>query len=143
MGKSIRSKSKRSNRTQLRKTFSDPIVNSRAEKIYKKIAEDTAQQNGQTIIGLRSVLQGSKKADAMEDEEVDEEDEEERKLALPAPFEQNLPQFAVSPFNHLSSAQKKQTPAVKVTERLREKAIAKAAAAAAKPKSTKKLEWFK
>jgi hypothetical protein len=142
MGKSIRSKIKRSNRTQLRKTFSNPIVKDRNEKIFKQIAEDTTAKAGPSIIALGKLLNNNKKSDAMDNDEAAEEEEEERKAAMPTAFANQLPQFANTPFGHLNKAQKAQTPAVKITERLREKAIAKGTVTA-KPKSTKKLEWFK
>ena len=44
MGKSIRSKVKRANRSILRRDFSDPICQLRADKIAKKQAVQTAKE---------------------------------------------------------------------------------------------------
>ena len=147
MGKSIRSKVKRANRTQLRKDFSDPIVKLRQDKIAKKMAEDLKERNGGSILGLRSALTGGKKEDDMDE---DAEEDEEDVLEKPAnPYAVQRKEQAMNPFGHMNRKAKAGAPNVVMAERLKEKAIKKANEQAIKegkiikPKSSKKMTWFK
>ncbi len=58
MAKSLRSKSKRHNRTQLRKEICLPRIVKTQEIIAKKIQEDLAQKSGTSILKLKAVFQG-------------------------------------------------------------------------------------
>ena len=142
MGKSIRSKVKRANRTQLRKTFSDPIVKTRAAALASKMEKDLANKGGQSILALRKTMGLEMKT---EEAEIAEEAEEERKAALPTPFEGglSLPISAMNPFGHVTQKSKDTAPAKTLLQRLKEKAVKKDPKNAPKKKSTKKLEWFK
>lgn len=147
MGKSIRSKSKRANRTQLRKTFSEPIVQHRTQMLAKKMEKDLSAKRGTSILALRNTL-GAKDGSSMDTgKETDtetKEAEEERKLALPLPFSAPLQQHALNPFGHVNSKSKAASPAAVAMQRAREKAIKKDnEQKAIRAKSTKKLEWFK
>jgi len=142
MGKSIRSKIKRANRTQLRKTFSEPIVQHRAAQLAKKVEQDMNAKKGTSILGLRKSLGAAMQT---EDVEAAQEQEEERKAALPLPFKDSLslPSAAMNPFQHNSTKTKAVTPAKTMLQRLKEKAVKKDPKNAPKRKSEKKLEWFK
>ena len=80
MAKGLRSKCKRANRAQLRKTLSDPIIKKRAELISKSIKEGLEKKEGVTTINaLKSAFQtaNGSAASTEEDMTVEEEDEEE------------------------------------------------------------------
>ena len=141
MGKSIRSKIKRANRTQLRKTFSEPIVRSREAALALKMEKDLAAKGGKSILALRKSMGVEM---VTEEAEVAEEAEEERKSALPAPFKDglSLPHGAMNPFGHVTLKNKETAPAQTMLQRLKEKAVKKNLKTAPK-KSTKQLEWFK
>ena len=80
MAKGLRSKCKRANRAQLRKTLSDPIIKKRAELISKSIKEGLEKKEGvSTINALKSAFQAvnSSATSTEEDMTIEEEDEEE------------------------------------------------------------------
>ena len=142
MGKSIRSKIKRANRTQLRKTFSDPIIKSRAAALASKMEKDLANKGGKSILALRKSMGMEMNT---EDAEIAQEAEEERKDALPIPFKDglSLPNSAMNPFGHVTQKSTDTAPAKTMLQRLKEKAVKKDPKNAPQKKSTKKLEWFK
>jgi len=142
MGKSIRSKVKRANRTQLRKTFSEPIIQHRAAQIAKKVEQDMNARAGSSILALRKSLGVTMQT---EESEAAAEKEEERKAALPIPFKDSLslPSGAANPFSHISTKAKAAAPAQTMLQRLKEKAVKKDPKNVPKKKSNKKLEWFK
>lgn len=81
MAKGLRSKCKRANRAQLRKTLSDPIIKKRAELISKSIKEGLEKKEGvSTIDALKSAFQAANGAVTSAEDDMtieDEEDEEE------------------------------------------------------------------
>lgn len=56
MAKGLRSKSKRKNRTALREAICIPRIKKDQELLSQKLLESFNQKNGETIIGLKSVL---------------------------------------------------------------------------------------
>jgi CO dehydrogenase/acetyl-CoA synthase beta subunit len=80
MAKGLRSKCKRANRAQLRKTLSDPIIKKRAENIAIKIKEGLENKAGVTTINaLKNAFKaaGSAEEDMIVEEDEEEEEEEE------------------------------------------------------------------
>ena len=78
----MRSKCKRANRAQIRKTLTAPIIKKRAEAISKKIKEGLENKEGvNTINALKGAFQIAGSNAATTDEnmlvEADEEEEEE------------------------------------------------------------------
>lgn len=154
MGKSIRSKVKRANRSQLRKEFSDPIVRKRQEAIAKRVAKNIEERNGSSIMGLRSALQGEsdqkKNPDEMDDDTdgnndentKKEKEEEEVDLEKPSAFKKPLvlKGEGLNPFGHMSRKEKASNPSAVIQRRLKEDRVKNLKP---KPQSKKKLEWFK
>lgn len=56
MAKGIRSKRMRKNRAGLRKSFAQPIVDKRQEKIAQAIEDQLKEKRGETIKALKNVL---------------------------------------------------------------------------------------
>ena len=79
MAKSIRSKSKRANRAQLRKSFVDPIIKKRQDIMNAQLADSVERRSGKSIIGLKSMFapRGEASAGAMDAGEESEKEEEE------------------------------------------------------------------
>ena len=96
MAKGLRSKCKRANRAQLRKTLSDPIIKKRAELISIKIKDGLADKVGVTTFNaLKSAFQASGGAVASAEEEMtveaegEEEEEEEEEEDEGVEFKSN------------------------------------------------------
>jgi CO dehydrogenase/acetyl-CoA synthase beta subunit len=86
MAKGMRSKCKRANRAQIRKTLTAPLIKKRAEAISKKIKEGLENKDGvNTINALKGAFQLAGSSAAPTDEnmlvEADEEEEEEEEEA--------------------------------------------------------------
>ena len=149
MGKSIRSKVKRANRTILRRDFSDPIVRKRDDLVAKRVAKITSERNGTSMIGLAATLGGSAKKAGnkdMDTEDADEvEEDEEEALNKPAPFKEHLvlKGEGLNPFGHMNKKAKASNPAAVLNEKKRLKEERLKNLKPAKKKSGKKLEWFK
>jgi ribosomal protein L12E/L44/L45/RPP1/RPP2 len=86
MAKGLRSKCKRANRAQLRKTLSDPIIKKRVETLHKAL-EDKLKESRDGISNfdsLKSAFQAASSGGdsaagdmAIEEEDEDEEEDEE------------------------------------------------------------------
>ena len=72
MAKSIRSKSKRRNRTALRKVLCEPVIAARQKKVSKKLAESLKEKQGKSILGLKAIFQKKGKQDDIEQDVEDE-----------------------------------------------------------------------
>lgn len=80
MAKSIRSKSKRRNRSLLRKQVCQPIITQRQNNISKNLQKSIKEKNGSSIAGLKSIFQKKEKAeeeDAMEEDSGSDHDDED------------------------------------------------------------------
>ena len=151
MGKSIRSKVKRANRTILRRDFSDPIVRKRDDLVAKRVAKITSERNGSSLMGLATALGGSAQKTGNKDMDTEqaaaeEEEDEEALMKKPAPFKEHLVMKGegLNPFGHMNKKAKASNPAAVLTEkrRLKEERL-KSLKPDSKKKSSKKLEWFK
>jgi Protein of unknown function (DUF2423) len=85
MAKGMRSKCKRANRAQIRKTLTAPLIKKRAETISRKIKEGLENKDGvNTINALKGAFQLAGSSAATADEnmlvEADEEEEEEEEV---------------------------------------------------------------
>lgn len=74
MAKGIRSKSKRANRSLIRKTLTEPITRKRQELIAESIRRDLAEKGGDSIKSLASLLPGAK-AEKGDTDEMEQEEE--------------------------------------------------------------------
>jgi hypothetical protein len=88
MAKSIRSKSRRHNRAELRRKFSDPIIKKRQENVAEILANCIEQKSGSSMLGLKDVLSvgkgdisGTMEKSIDDDEELDDVDNEQKTTA--------------------------------------------------------------
>jgi hypothetical protein len=85
MAKSIRSKSRRHNRAELRRKFSEPIIQKRQEKMAEILSTNMQQKSQGSILNLKNVfVVNSSSSDAQIDEAegdvaVEEEAEDDNK----------------------------------------------------------------
>ena len=77
MAKGLRSKSKRANRTQLRKVLVEPIIRNRTEALSKKIEDNIAAKNTDSILKLTKVFNNNKKnkEDIMDEDDDDDDND--------------------------------------------------------------------
>lgn len=75
MAKSLRSKIKRANRTQLRKVYAEPLIKKRQVNISKKLHKDIEVKKGGSLASLAAAIK--KQEDGMDDEDEDDDEEEE------------------------------------------------------------------
>ena len=76
MAKSLRSKTKRANRAQLRKNLSDPIIKRRQEQVAAALAATLEKKTGKSILGLKSTFSVAGAAESGAIDEFEEEEEE-------------------------------------------------------------------
>ncbi len=84
MAKGLRSKSMRKNRSFLRKTLVEPIIEKRQEQLAEKLQKSLdAKQEPTTLLNLKKLLPTTEKnasnenVEDKDDEEMEEEDDEE------------------------------------------------------------------
>lgn len=78
MAKGIRSKSKRANRSLIRKTLTEPMMRERQNVMSAAIKKDLEEKNGSSLKTLSKALGNS---EVMKDD--DDESEEEEEITLP------------------------------------------------------------
>ncbi len=81
MAKSLRSKTKRANRAQLRKNLSDPIIKRRQEQVAAALAATLEKKTGKSILGLKSTFSVAGAAESGAIDEFEEEEEGAEELA--------------------------------------------------------------
>lgn len=74
MAKSLRSKIKRAHRTELRKAYSQPIMNKRQKKISDELKKEIKAKQGGSLFKLANQL---KEGNEMEEEDNDDEENED------------------------------------------------------------------
>lgn len=79
MAKGIRSKSKRANRSLIRKNLTEPMMRERQNVMAAAIKKDLEEKNGSSLNGISQTL--GAKAVVMKDD--DDESEEEEEITLP------------------------------------------------------------
>jgi hypothetical protein len=121
MAKGLRSKSMRKNRSFLRKTVMDPIIEKRQEALQEKLQKTLASKDPTTLLSLKNILPTSstiqkknQEGEADQDEMDDDEDEEEEEAPV------------------VQKKSKKQNPYKKDKSNKE-----------TKPKQKKELVWFK
>ena len=76
MAKGLRSKSKRANRTQLRKVLVEPIIRLRTEHLSKKLEDTLTSKNCDSLIALTKVFnRNNKNNDIMDEDDEDDNDD--------------------------------------------------------------------
>lgn len=77
MAKSLRSKSMRKNRAQIRKSLSNPILKRRQEVLTAELQRSVDKRAGKSIVGLKATMfakEEKKGGGAMEEDDDDEDD---------------------------------------------------------------------
>lgn len=121
MAKSIRSKSKRRNRSVLRKTLCDPVIAARQNKVSKALSDNLKERKGSSIVELKSIFHKKSKEDS-NDNNLDDNDNMEEEIDEGAGEDDTLSETIV---------EKK-----RVQDKFKDKKNND------KPKKTKKLVWF-
>ena len=77
MAKSLRSKIKRANRTQLRKVYAEPLIKKRQNSTTKKLHGDIEVKSGGSLASLAAAMKKQEGQMDSDDEDDDDDEEEE------------------------------------------------------------------